>query len=135
MKTLLVLITVGLLGCASSGHQSTTERTDGSGVVIRGTELSGGSLLDALRRRYSQMSVASVTGQCPQIVFRGPRSGRFQGNPAVYVDGTLMNDTCILQQLGSSDIDYVELYPSGITSKVGVQRNSFGVILVYRLKN
>jgi hypothetical protein len=78
------------------------------------------------------MSVTLRTGECPRIMFRGARSIRNQGNPAIYVDGTHMLDTCVLTQMSASDVDYVEIYPSGNVSRPGVQRSPFGLILVFR---
>jgi hypothetical protein len=121
--------------CASGQTaQNDPEPTrDGSAIVVRGSEIAG-NLLDGLRVRIPTMRVSTPTGECPRIVFRGPRSIRNQGNPSVYVDGTLMRDTCVLTQISASDVDHVEVYPSGITSHAGVQRNPFGLILVYRLR-
>ena len=102
-------------------------------VVIRGSELSG-NLLDGMRSRYGRMTVATRSGQCPQITFRGQRS--LQSHPpSVYLDDSLMLDTCILTQMNSSDVARIEIYPSGQVSKAGVQFNPSGVILVYRVRD
>lgn len=79
------------------------------------------------------MSVSYPTGDCPRVMFRGQRSARNQGNPSVYVDGTLIHNTCILAQIQASDVDRVEVFPSGNTSRPGIQRNPFGLILVFRV--
>lgn len=136
---LLVMLTlcVAASSCASTRTPENQPRDDersrdASAIVVRGSEIAG-SLLDGLRTRVPMMTVSTPTGECPRIVFRGPRSMRNQGNPSVYVDGTLMRDTCVLYQISATDIDYVEVYPSGITSHAGVQRNPFGLILVYRV--
>lgn len=105
---------------------------DDAAIVVRGSELPTGTLLDALRSRVPTMTVATRTGECPRIMFRGPRSIRNQGNPSVYVDGTLMLDTCVLSQISTYDVDYVEVYPSGNSSRAGIQRNPFGIIIVSR---
>jgi hypothetical protein len=104
---------------------------DGSVIVVQGTELSG-TLLEGLRIRVPAMLVTERPGQCPQIIFRGQRSMATQGNPSVYLDGTLMSDTCLLSQMPASDIRSVEVYPSGNTSRPGIQRNPFGIIMVFR---
>ena len=130
-----VSLALGALhGCARAHPpQESGERPrDSAAIVVRGSELSG-NLLEGLRSRIPTMTVSTPSGECPRIVFRGPRSIRNQGNPTVYVDGTLMSDTCVLYQISATDIDYVEVYPSGNTSRPGVQRNPFGLILVYRL--
>ena len=104
---------------------------DGSVILVEGSELSG-TVLDGLRIRVPAMLVTERPGQCPLIIFRGQRSAAAQGNPSLYVDGTLMSDTCLLSQMSTSDVRSVEVYPSGITSRAGIQRNPFGVILVFR---
>jgi len=130
MAILLLLVTA-----CSAGRAGGTGSAggDGSATVVRGTEL-GGNLLESLRGRVPSMTISYAAGDCPHIEFRGMRSAKFQGNPDVYVDGTRMLDTCILTQIGSNDIDYVEVYPSGHTSRPGIQRSPFGLILVFRTK-
>lgn len=124
-----------LASCATkqTGQNDSEPIRDPSAIVVRGSDLTG-NLLDGLRTRIPAMRVSTPAGECPRIVFRGPRSIRNQGNPSVYVDGTLMRDTCVLNQISATDVDHVEVYPSGNTSHVGVQRNPFGLILVYRLR-
>jgi hypothetical protein len=55
-----------------------------------------------------------------------------QDNPSLYVDGTLMSDTCPLQQIPVTDVRSVEVYPGGIASRPGIRRNPFGIIMVFR---
>jgi hypothetical protein len=57
-----------------------------------------------------------------------------QENPYVYVDGAMMADTCVLTQINAADVDYVEVSTSGNSSRAGVQRNPFGLILVFRVR-
>lgn len=134
MKSCLSLSVLLLLigGCGAAGNQGSQEpRPDGSAIVLQGSDLSG-SVIDAMRSRVAGMTISTRSGDCPQIMFRGPRSVRNQRNPTVYVDGTMMLDTCILQQINAADVDRVELYPSGIISKPEIQRDPFGIIMVYR---
>jgi hypothetical protein len=138
MKALQVLVlTLGGLafGCGAQrqGPAGPSPGPDGSAIIVRGSELSG-TLLDGLRVRVPTMMVSTQGGGCPNIMFRGPRSIRNQANPSVYVDGTLMVDTCILTQITASDVERVEIFPSGGTSRPGIQRNPFGVIMVFRVR-
>jgi hypothetical protein len=107
---------------------------DRSGIVIRGSEMSAGTLLDGLRTRVPAIMIGRQSGACPAIIFRGQRSMLGQGNPSVYVDNTLMSDTCILAQIPTADVDWVEVYPGDSAGKAGMQRNPFGSIFVYRLR-
>ncbi|HEX6559949.1 MAG TPA: hypothetical protein VF021_10815 [Longimicrobiales bacterium] len=134
-RDLFPLVLCGLIGAcagAPSGAKP-SEPADGSATVIRGSEFSG-TVLEGLRTRYPAARISTEGSVCPRIMFRGQRSLQFQGNPGVYVDGTLMSDTCVLTQITSLDVDFIEVYPSGITSRATVQRNPFGLILVFRRK-
>jgi hypothetical protein len=104
---------------------------DRPAIIIRGSDMTG-NLLDALHARLPTMTVRKETNACPSITFRGQRSSQRQNNPSVYVDGTLMTDTCILLLIAAVDVDSVEVYPSGISARSGAQRNPAGAIVVHR---
>ena len=127
----LLLVTAACAGGHASPEAAATPST--SGTVIKGSEI-GGNLLESLRGRVGAMTISYPPNACPAITFRGARSIRNQANPDVYVDGTRMLDTCILQQISSNDIDFIEVYPSGNTPRSGYQRNPFGLILIFRVK-
>jgi hypothetical protein len=137
MKYLLIAGLAALSACGGTGVSQSNDEPipDRQATVLRGSELSGGSLLDALRTRLAGMTVRNQDSACPQISFRGTRSARNQGTPTIYVDNTLMSDTCILQQISTSEVERVEVFPSGITSQPSIQRNANGVIMVYRIRN
>ena len=77
------------------------------------------------------MTVSHAAGECPRIRFRGHNS---LSSPGIYVDGTMMLDTCILDQISTMDIDRAEVYPAGHTPYAGIPYNPFGVILVFRTR-
>jgi hypothetical protein len=129
--SLSLILAIASTGCRTGGAAEGGTAPDGSVIVMEGSELSG-TLLDGLRIRVPAMLVTERSGQCPLIIFRGQRSMATQGNPSLYVDGTLMSDTCLLSQMPTSDVRSVEVYPSGNTSRPGIQRNPFGIILVFR---
>src|SRR5688500_6446563 len=95
-----------LLGCGGqqAGTGSAGEPTR-PGVVIRGTEMSG-SVISALQTRMPSARI-NTSGQCPRIIFRGDLSARTPVNPSVYVDGTLMGDTCVLNSIYAQDVERV----------------------------
>lgn len=134
MKNIVCCLTVCATLLACGGAAATRDQTPspGSAIVLHGSELAG-SLLDAMRSRVPGMTVTARAGQCPVIMLRGPRSISNQGNPSVYIDGTLMVDTCVLENLHTAEVDRVEIYQSGILSQPNIQRNPFGVIIVYRI--
>ena len=130
---LLTLVLVGTAACrTSAGGGAAGDGSDGSMIQIEGSQLSRGSLLDAIRIRVPAMQVTERSGQCPLVMFRGQRSMTTQDNPSIYVDGTLMSDTCPLQQIPVTDVRSVEVYPGGIASRAGIRRNPFGIIMVFR---
>jgi hypothetical protein len=131
MYVLIVLAAaVGCGGGTSTGTRASSP--SGSATVIQGSEMSG-NLLQSLRNRVPSMAVSERSGECPRISFRGQRALEHRP-PTVYVDGAMMLDTCILNQISSSEVDYVEVHPNGLTGRPGVQSNPSGVILVFRVR-
>ena len=129
----LALLLVAGTGCGGSrgGASSGDIERRGSGTILRfGTS---GPLLEAISARMPTMRIVYPPGECPQIFFRGMRTIRSAGRPSVYVDGTLVQGTCILSQLSASEVDRVEVYPGGESVQPGVSANPAGVILVFRL--
>jgi hypothetical protein len=59
------------------------------------------------------------TGECPEISLRNHVSVPTAVNPPVYVDGTRTTDTCILESLRTEDVERVEVYPQGFTTRPG----------------
>jgi hypothetical protein len=107
---------------------------DGGAIVLRRDELGAGmSLLDALEARVQGMQVSRRTGACPVVSVRGRTSDRATG-ASVYVDGTLMRDTCILQQLRAADVQRVELYPVTGTPPRGYRAGTGGTIVIFRVR-
>lgn len=121
---------VALLGC--SGNAQTSPESGGAdAIVLRGDDFTG-NVLDALRSRVRSANVETPTGTCPRITFRGVRSVTARRDPSVYVDGTLMLNTCVLQQITSGDVDRVEIYPGGNSPRSNIQGNPSGLILIFR---
>lgn len=98
-------------------------------MVLQGSELGGHNFLEGLRTRVQNLTVTYSRTGCPRITLRGRRTG---GNPGIYIDGTLVADTCVLQDISSSDVDVVEISRSGATRRPGIRSNPNGLILVYR---
>ena len=46
-----------------------------------------------------------------------------------------MVDTCVLAELAVSDVETIEVYPSGVSSRPGIERNPFGLILIFRQRD
>jgi hypothetical protein len=131
----ILLLSIGLVlaGCASGSSERSADGSSGNAVTIRGSDMNG-PLLQAMRARLRNMSITSTGTPCPRIVFRGSRSMGQQGDPSLYIDGALMSDTCILQQIQASDVEYVTVYTGGANIPAGFQHNPFGTIIVQRIR-
>ncbi len=107
-------------------------RTSPHAPQITGREHVGarGNVLSALQGRVAGLQVNRSAG-CPEITLRGRTSITGNTNPVIYVDGTRVSNTCILEQLNSNDVERVEVYPMGIAPG-GTHRNSpTGLILIF----
>lgn len=126
---------LSILGCASaqSAEQPTSSSAGNNAIVIRNAQISG-SVLEALRTHIPSVRITTPTGECPRIIFRGDLSGIVRRDPSIYVDKTLMGDTCILNSILAQDVDYIEVYPSGQVADAAIRRNPAGVIVIYRRK-
>jgi TonB-dependent receptor-like protein len=115
---------------------ATARKSAGSGTVIGRSQLgrAGGDLLTALQGRVPNLRVERIPGRrCPLVIMRGERTLNGSPDPVIYVDGTSMNDTCILTQLRAADVSSVELYPGGVSMRAGYGASPNGLILVFLL--
>jgi hypothetical protein len=135
MRRILLLSSLALvLGACVSGSRDRSSDASASGALtIPGSDMNG-PLLQALRSRVGAMTISNAGTPCPRITFRGSRSATRQGDPSVYVDGALMADTCILQQIQAADVEYVTIYTGGANIPAGFQHNPFGTIIVQRVR-
>jgi len=140
--SLIVLGGVVLMtGCASSlkTEQRNQRGQEGvffekGGVILTGSALTDGpgTVLATMSGKVPNFRVQRRMGRCPEITLRNSVS--FQSvdvNPHVYVDGTLTTDTCILETLQSGDVERVEVYPQGFTTRPGYGTHANGLILVF----
>jgi hypothetical protein len=121
------------LAAACSGQKAgdSEPQPHASGAtIIRSTEISG-SVLQALRTKIPSVRISTATG-CPQIAFRGSLSASNQPQPTVYINGTLLADTCALTTVSANEIERIEVYTSGQTPYANIRRNPAGVIIVYQ---
>lgn len=121
--------------------EETTEReasdVPGNALVVGFEDLqdSQGRLLDALVSHVPGITVSIPSGgrekTCPRISLRGPLVGNQLSNPGVYIDGTRTSDTCSIARMVTHNVERVELYPSGSTSRSGYATHPHGLILVF----
>jgi hypothetical protein len=129
-----VLALAVLAACSGAPRQGGERvRNQGNSIVIEGNQLrsSGGTLLGAMNGRVASLRVNRLAGQCPLVSFRGQRTLTGTPGAGVYVDRSRFADTCILEQLRARDVQRVEIYPSGYTSRPGYAPNPHGLILVF----
>ncbi len=105
----------------------------GSRRVFSGPELRehGGTLLAFLYPRISGMVVDYRQQPCPSVQLRGRKSLYGSSDPVVYVDGARTADTCVLDMLSTWNIHRVEVYPMGVSHRLGYQAHPNGLILVF----
>lgn len=123
--------------CGMASKESTADangvRSHAGGTVVSGPALldGEGSVLETLRGKVPGLRIRSDNGPCPRITLRNDASYQTQVNPLVYVDGTRSTDTCVLESLRSRDVEIVEVYPRGVTSRPGYDMHAHGLILVF----
>lgn len=101
-------------------------------LVLDATQLNQGrgTLLSMLTSRVAQLRVVA-NGVCPSLEMRGRTSIYGSSEPSIYLDGTRAVNTCVLEQLSAADLERVEIYPMGITSRPGYRSSSGGLILLF----
>ena len=142
MRTVVVLGAVAVSACGGTWRATPEPELSGNGVanvgsatVVGAEQLrrSEGSLLRAIMGKVPNMKVSYAVGmsRCPSIAMRSFEDHRGMDRPSVYVDGTHVNDTCILETLDAREVDRVEIYPMGFTTRPGYGTNGAGLILVF----
>ena len=99
-------------------------------IILRGERLWGeaGVLLDAIERGVAGTQIQRAA-PCPKIALRGSTTGAT--NPAIYLDGALVGNTCILTALRPADVERVEIYPIGVSPHPGYGTSAHGLILIF----
>ena len=132
----LVLVLTSCGALRSEGRTLRTEggvRNEGGAIILSGRALDDrrGSVLDALQGAVPGMKILRHRDQCPGVILRSHVTFESVVNPIVYVDGTRAVDTCILEALRTDDVESVEVYPMGVTTRGGYATHSHGLILVF----
>lgn len=144
-RSLLPMLPLAILlaACATQPFDRSTvpggeplgETTAGS-TVIAGDALTGDAtltLLDVIRKAMPQMRIVrdANPGSCPLIDLRGRDRVFGASNPDIYVDGTRTIDTCPLVTMQAISARRIEVYPLGVTPRVGYPSTGHGLILVF----
>lgn len=141
----LLAATCVLAGCASAKgpdytgssaaepEESPSVSFERGAVVLTGAALTdgAGSLLATMSGKIPNFHVHRIAGDCPQITLRNVGNMSGVVSPHVYVDGTRATDTCVLESLSSNDVERVEVYPQGYTTRPGYGRHGPGLILIF----
>jgi hypothetical protein len=114
------------------GSNGGVERRDGA-IILTGVALDDGrgTVLSAMQGKVPNLRIQRHGGECPQVNLRSNVTFRSVVNPHVYVDGTRIGDTCILESLRTEDVSSVEVYPMGVTKRPGYATHAHGLILVF----
>jgi hypothetical protein len=135
----LPVLALLLAACAKHQPDDQTASLEGGveiregAIVISGVTLEEetGSVIDAMVGRVPNFRVQRLEGTCPQISLRTHVSFQSVTNPHVYVDGTRIADTCVLDSLRARNAELVEVYPMGFTTRPGYATHAHGLILVF----
>lgn len=134
----VTIATALLLTSCSALQRGDRENTSGvstenGGLILTGQTLNDGKgdLLAAMQGKVPNFRVRRIRERCPQITLRNAVSFQSVVNPHVYVDGARATDTCILESLQTSDVERVEVYPTGVTYRPGYGTHAHGLILVF----
>ncbi|HEY9514854.1 MAG TPA: Plug domain-containing protein [Gemmatimonadaceae bacterium] len=128
-----------LVACSHPAANTGALSPDEPGVIKQGNALvitadllhnEGRSLLDLLQRRLPNLRVDN-TASCPEVYLRGRSSLVNSSDAAIYVDGQRAANTCILEALYPFNLDLVEIYPMGVSSRPGYLSDPNGLILIF----
>lgn len=127
-----VALLLATFACAHRPRPAQQQAGD-SPVVLTPADIerAGGQLLEALRARVPNMRILRQSRGCPIITFRGRRTLHGSESPRIYVDGSEMGDTCVLDQIHVREVDRVEVFTGGFTDRPGFQPSPNGLILVF----
>lgn len=125
-----------LAGCGPlhNGQRGSGVSMENGAFIIAGEDLKDGrgDILNAMVGKVPNFRVNRPSMQtCPQISIRHATTHTSVVNPSVYIDGTRSQDTCILESLSTSEVERLEVYPAGFTTRPGYGRHSYGLILVF----
>lgn len=135
LKPAIVLIAAAAVaGCsrnpAPDEAADVRQQPDATIIDESHLERSGGNVLNILPSYVAGLRV-SRTESCPKITMRGSKSLLSSNDPVVYVDGTRTGNTCILDTLVPSEVERIEVYPMGVTTRPGYRNSPNGLILVF----
>lgn len=141
-RALILIGALAAVGCGGGWRATPDPALEGNGVdnaggatIVTAQELRGtnGSLLRAIMGKVPNMKVSYTVGmnRCPSIALRSFEDHRGNDRPGVYLDGTHVQDTCILDDLDAREVERVEIYPMGFTRRPGYATNNAGLILVF----
>ncbi len=137
-RIFLPVLVLVLTSCGALRSEGRSVRNDGGvrsergAIIMSGVALERrGSVVDAFQGAVPGIRILRHRDQCPQITLRSHVTFESVVNPMVYVDGTRAVDTCILETLRTDDVESVEIYPMGVTTRPGYATHAHGLILVF----
>lgn len=140
VRTIVPLAVLALTACAGLWTDSEdpgigVQGQDGA-TVVTADELArtNGSVLQAIRGKIPNMKIDLSPERCPAITLRTFKRFRGENYPQVYLDGTRAQNTCILETLAAQDVERVEVYPQGFTTRPGYSTSTHGLILLFSRK-
>ena len=130
---LRVAVVATQVACAagSPATRAATPRAGGS-IELRREELGTGvSLLTSLDERVVGLGVVRGGSGCPIVSMRGRRTLGATEQPAVYVNGARVHDTCLLDLIPTREVERVRVFRGAAgASAPGMIATPAGLIVV-----
>lgn len=139
------LVVIGLLGvgglsaCGMLRRGTPAPTPEGPGLVKRGNMMvltgailhqNSQTLINVLAQHLPGIRIDAAPS-CPEVYLRGRSSIANSSDATIYVDGQEAANSCILESLYAFDLDRVEVYPMGVTSRPGYRSDPDGLILIF----
>jgi hypothetical protein len=134
LATALVAATTACSGPISGRGAETTPRGPSVGATVlhaRQLNLASNNLLGAISGRIAGLQIRPSRTACPEITIRGRTSLLGDNNPVIYVDGTRAANTCVLDMIPPTEVQRVEIYPTGVAPRLPYKAHPNGLILVF----
>jgi hypothetical protein len=134
VRTAVLIATIATqAACATPPtRRPSAPRHPAGGIEFRREQLGTGvSLLTSLDERVVGLGVMRSEAGCPMLSMRGRRTLVAADQPAVYVNGARVRDTCVLDLIPTREVERVRVFPGPAgASAPGMMATPAGLIVV-----
>lgn len=129
---LTVALVATQAACAAAAPRDRPAASYRGGIELRREQLgSGVSLLTSLDERVVGLGVVRGGAGCPIVSMRGRHTLIATDQPAVYVNGARVRDTCVLDLISTREVERVRVFQGAAgASTPGMMATPAGLIVV-----